>query len=156
DPFQVARRFSHEVATADNVLTSVYRAHTLQVKRFGVLKTGLVIPTGKHANYSPYYKDNMFFYYSGQVYQNVKNTTGNQAMKDNDIIAIEVNMTIPRTVHLFINSIQQPVFMSGLPESIQFYFFLNYVGDSTTVLSLKKLAAPTIANIPGAQEVKWE
>ncbi|KAA6356012.1 MAG: hypothetical protein EZS28_048462, partial [Streblomastix strix] len=32
DPFQVARRFSHEVATADNVLTSVYRAHTLQVK----------------------------------------------------------------------------------------------------------------------------
>ncbi|KAA6363310.1 MAG: hypothetical protein EZS28_041163, partial [Streblomastix strix] len=133
-----------------------FKANKVGKQLFGVLKSGLMIPTGQHAASSPYCKDNMFFYCKGQVYQNVKNTTGNQAMKDNDTIAIEVNMTIPRTVHLFINSIQQPVFMSGLPESIQFYFFLNKQGDSVTVLSVKKLAAPTIANIPGAQEVKWE
>ncbi|KAA6360287.1 MAG: hypothetical protein EZS28_044186, partial [Streblomastix strix] len=133
-----------------------FKANKVGDQQFGVMKSGLVIPFGQYPNSSSYCKDNMFFYCKGQMYQNVKNTPGNQAMKDDDIIAIEVNMTVPRTAHLFINSIQQPVFMSGLPESVQFYFFINFVGDSTTVLSLKKLAAPTIANIPDAKEIKWE
>ncbi|KAA6375990.1 MAG: hypothetical protein EZS28_028485 [Streblomastix strix] len=123
---------------------------------FGVIRSGLSIPFGKVPSDNPYKKDNVIFFFSGLVYQNGKEISGNQFMKDDDIIAIEVNMTIPRTAHLFINSIQQPVFMSGLPESVQFYFFLNSQGDSATVLSLKKLAAPTIANIPDAKEVKWE
>ncbi|KAA6375988.1 MAG: hypothetical protein EZS28_028483 [Streblomastix strix] len=133
-----------------------FKANKVGNPWFGVLKTGLVIPTGNSTASSPYYKDSMIFYNQGQVYQNGKEISGNQFMKDNDTIVIEVNMAIPRTAHLFINSIQQPVFMSGLPESVQFYFFLYSSGDSATVLSLKKLAAPTIANIPQAKEVKWQ
>ncbi|KAA6372272.1 MAG: hypothetical protein EZS28_032202 [Streblomastix strix] len=133
-----------------------FKANKVGNPWFGVLKTGLVIPTGQHAASSPYQKDSMLFHAQGEVYQNGNSALGNQKTKDNDTIAIEVNMTIPRTAHLFINSIQQPVFMSGLPESVQFYFFLDIVGDSVTVLSMKKLATPTIANIPDSKEIKWE
>ncbi|KAA6355715.1 MAG: hypothetical protein EZS28_048758, partial [Streblomastix strix] len=79
---------------------------------------------------------------------------GNQQMKDGDIIAIEVNQAPPRTVHLFINNEQQPVYMSGIPEFVQFFFDLCEQGTSVTVLSLKKLAVPTVKNISEAKEVK--
>ncbi|KAA6381895.1 MAG: hypothetical protein EZS28_022575, partial [Streblomastix strix] len=69
----------------------------------------------------------------------------------------EVNMDIvPRTVRLFINGVLQPVYMSGIPDSIQFYFFFNYSEESVTVLSLKRLSSPTDATVIGAKEVKWE
>ncbi|KAA6359964.1 MAG: hypothetical protein EZS28_044508, partial [Streblomastix strix] len=102
-------------------------------------------------------KDSIFFY-AGHVYQNGKPTSaGNQTITNNDIVAIEVNMnTTPRTAHLFINNGQQPGYMSGLPESVQYYFQLYTMGQPTTVLSLKRLSAPTVTNIINAKEVKWE
>ncbi|KAA6360584.1 MAG: hypothetical protein EZS28_043888, partial [Streblomastix strix] len=102
-------------------------------------------------------KDSIFFY-AGHVYQNGKPTpAGNQTITNNDIVAIEVNMNAtPRTAHLFINNVQQPGYMSGLPESVQYYFQLYTMGQPTTVLSLKRLSAPTVTNIINAKEVKWE
>ncbi|KAA6401596.1 MAG: hypothetical protein EZS28_002880 [Streblomastix strix] len=92
----------------------------------------------------------------GSIYRNAIGTTGNQAMKTDDIVAIEVNMdSNPRTAILFINDKQQPVFISGIPESIQFYFTLYYNYDSVTSLSLKKLAQATPTAIQRSKEVKW-
>ncbi|KAA6359584.1 MAG: hypothetical protein EZS28_044889, partial [Streblomastix strix] len=92
----------------------------------------------------------------GSVVQESSYTDGNKKMKDGDLVLVEVNMdATPRTAHLFINGQQQPVFVSGLPESVQFWFFLNYAGGSVTVLSLKKLTASSVAQIPNENEVKW-
>ncbi|KAA6400795.1 MAG: hypothetical protein EZS28_003684 [Streblomastix strix] len=124
---------------------------------FGVMKSGLVVPFGQHTNTQPYAKDSIFFY-AGGVQQNLRNTpAGNSTITINGIAAIEVNMnTTPRTVHLFINNVQQPGYMSGLPESVQYYFQLWTMGQPAIVLPLKRLSAPTVTNIYITKEVKWE
>lgn len=64
---------------------------------------------------------NFILYISdGNVCQNGTCIKGNSHYVSNDTIAMEVNMNLPiRTVHLFINGKQQPVFMSGLPSEIR-------------------------------------
>ncbi|KAA6396469.1 MAG: hypothetical protein EZS28_008006 [Streblomastix strix] len=64
--------------------------------------------------------------------------------------------TTPRTAHLFINNVQQPVYISGLPEFVQYYFQLYTQIQSATVLSLKCLSAPTVTDIKDAKQVKWD
>ncbi|KAA6395421.1 MAG: hypothetical protein EZS28_009051 [Streblomastix strix] len=59
---------------------------------FGIMKYGLAIPFGQHAHSSPYCKDSMFFHQNGKLYQNGKCTAGNQAIKDNDSVALEFYM----------------------------------------------------------------
>ncbi|KAA6377649.1 MAG: hypothetical protein EZS28_026824 [Streblomastix strix] len=122
----------------------------------GIMKSGLVVPFGNFPGLEPYSKDCKVFYNGGGVGQQPKINQGNQQMKDGDLVSIEVNMdATPRTAHLFINGQQQPFFVSGLPESVQFWFFLNDTIGSVTVLSLKKLTAPSITKIPNEKEVKW-
>ncbi|KAA6365909.1 MAG: hypothetical protein EZS28_038564 [Streblomastix strix] len=122
----------------------------------GVMKSGLNVPFGKWPGYEPYCQDCKVFFYSGAVGQQSQYTTGNQQIKDGDLVSIQVNMdATPRTAHLFINGQQQPVFISGLPESVQFWFFLNHKDDSVAILSLKKLSISSVAKIPNEKEVKW-
>ncbi|KAA6398546.1 MAG: hypothetical protein EZS28_005931 [Streblomastix strix] len=124
-------------------------------KHVGVMKSGLNVPFDKFPGHEPY-KLILLSLSSGDVGQFSQYTEGNQQMKDGDLVSIEVNMDAkPRTAHLFINGHQQPVFVSGLPESIQFWFFLNWKDDQITVLSLKKLTSSSVAQIPNEKEVKW-
>ncbi|KAA6371345.1 MAG: hypothetical protein EZS28_033129 [Streblomastix strix] len=123
----------------------------------GIMKSGLDIPFGKFPGFSPYSKDNAIFYYSGYTQQNSVGLQGNQQMKDGDQISLEVNLlATPRTAHLFINSLQQPVFVSGLPKSVQFWFFLNNKEDSISVLSIRLLNTPTAEKLSNKKELKWE
>ncbi|KAA6372445.1 MAG: hypothetical protein EZS28_032029 [Streblomastix strix] len=124
---------------------------------FGVMKSGPSVPFNGHPQISPHCKNCMFFRTGGEIWQNEKETKGNQRIKPGDIISLEVNMDIvPRTVRLFINGVLQPVYMSGIPDQIQFYFYLLYEENSVSVLSLKRLSSPTDATVIGAKEVKWE
>ncbi|KAA6402278.1 MAG: hypothetical protein EZS28_002190 [Streblomastix strix] len=115
---------------------------------FGIMKSGLIIPFGKGCGWGPYGKDNA-------CYSQKSNIGGNQELKDGDIVAIEVIMTAPRTATFFINGKQQPVYISNIPESVQFFFTLSQNNTSTTVLSLKRLEASTSTNIAGATKVIW-
>ncbi|KAA6398970.1 MAG: hypothetical protein EZS28_005508 [Streblomastix strix] len=127
------------------------------VNVFGVMKSGLVIPFGRGCGVQPYCKDNA--YYNNQrkyITQNGKEIGVKQESKHGDTVAIEVNMTHPRTATFFVNGKQLPVFVSNLPESVQFFFFLYSKDESVTILSLKRLEAPTATNIPDAKEMKWE
>ncbi|KAA6396331.1 MAG: hypothetical protein EZS28_008143 [Streblomastix strix] len=129
------------------------KINVIQWLWYGLVKSGLVIPLLTH----PFkFNNNMFFFNSGIVYQNSSRYNGNQEMKNGDIVTIELNMALPRTAHLFINNVQQPVYMSGIPDSVQYFFTLQNKNDSVTVLSLKNLTVPSTANLPNATEMKWE
>ncbi|KAA6370393.1 MAG: hypothetical protein EZS28_034080, partial [Streblomastix strix] len=133
--FPIDQQITHGICRCELKINKVGDNHV------GVMKSGLNVPFGGWPGLEPYNKDCKVFFNGGLVGQNSQNTTGNQQMKDGDLVSIEVNMdATPRTAHLFINGQQQPVFVSGLPESVQFWFFLCWNGDSITVLSLKKLA----------------
>ncbi|KAA6392639.1 MAG: hypothetical protein EZS28_011832 [Streblomastix strix] len=107
------------------------------VSAFGVMKSGLVIPFGRGCG-------------------NGKQIGVRQESKHGYTVAIEINMTPPRTASFFVNGKQLPVFVSNLPESVQFFFFLYFKDESVTILSLKRIEAPTATNIPNAKEMKWK
>ncbi|KAA6377378.1 MAG: hypothetical protein EZS28_027094, partial [Streblomastix strix] len=95
--------------------------------------------------------------YDGNVCQNGTCIKGNSHYVSNDTIAMEVNMNLPiRTVHLFINGKQQPVFMSGLPSEIRIDFYIETVGETLTLISLDYLEKPTIVKLTDEIEAKWE
>ncbi|KAA6403972.1 MAG: hypothetical protein EZS28_000498 [Streblomastix strix] len=151
----------YKTFTNNTVITKEVYKYEIKINKiqwfiFGVKKSGLVIPNEEYPGKQPYAKDNMHFHCNGIVYQNGNGTYGNQQMKTDDTVAIEVNMNSnPRTAILFINNKQQPVFVSGLPESVQFYFSIYYNQDSVTAISLKQLTSLTPTGIQGAKEVKW-
>ncbi|KAA6379822.1 MAG: hypothetical protein EZS28_024650 [Streblomastix strix] len=94
--------------------------------------------------------DNDYVYHKGIP------KAGNNKMISNQKVAIEVNMNSnPRTAHLFIDGKQQPVFISGFPSSIQFFFQLYYEDDQIQILSLKRLNEPTVQIVEKAEEVKY-
>ncbi|KAA6402957.1 MAG: hypothetical protein EZS28_001520 [Streblomastix strix] len=123
---------------------------------FGVMKSTMIVPSGKSPGHDPYCKDNAFFRYDGQVFNNGIGVSGNQTMRSGDKIAIEVNMTVfPRTAHLFINGAQQPIFIKGLPELVKIYFFIRNISDSVTILSLRSLPDPTAIEIRNSKAIQW-
>ncbi|KAA6379105.1 MAG: hypothetical protein EZS28_025369 [Streblomastix strix] len=150
--FPIDQQFTHGICKCE------FKINKLDsYQNFGVMKSGPSVPFNGHPNENPHYKNCMYFRQRGEVRQNQKVTDGNQTFKSGDIISLEVNMDIvPRTVRLFINGVLQPVYMSGIPDSIQFYFHFWNNEESVTVLSLKRLSSPTDATVIGAKEVKWE
>ncbi|KAA6374348.1 MAG: hypothetical protein EZS28_030125 [Streblomastix strix] len=119
---------------------------------FGVMKSGQVLPTGRRCDQDIA----MYFTHKQYLWQNWKSTSGNEKYCDGSVVEIEVNMAMPRTATLFINGRQQPVNMTGLPNSVQFFFSTYWQYTSVTVLSLKCLYAPTTVKIHGAKEVEMK
>ncbi|KAA6398600.1 MAG: hypothetical protein EZS28_005872 [Streblomastix strix] len=123
---------------------------------FGVMKSTLKVPFGKDPSFQPYSKSCLIFLSDGRIWQNGNDAEGNEYMNTGDIIAIEVDMSAkPRTAKLFINNQLQPLYMSGIPESIQFFFFFYCKEESLTVLSLKRLEQPTPATVEDPEEIQW-
>ncbi|KAA6359400.1 MAG: hypothetical protein EZS28_045073, partial [Streblomastix strix] len=80
----------------------------------------------------------------------------NSPMKKGDIASLEVDMTQTKTIHLFINRIEQPVFMSNIPNSVQFIFGIHDKDDCISVLSLKKLNIHSHKAISGRKIYDWD
>ncbi|KAA6360465.1 MAG: hypothetical protein EZS28_044008 [Streblomastix strix] len=144
-------------AVTNNVYRCKFKINKIKGNQcFGFMRNGLTIPFNSGPNVSPFQGDNAFFYEDGSAFWNGVPTTGNKRMKDKDVIEIEVNLKAqPRTAHLFINEKQQPIFISNIPEEVQFFFFVANKNDSVTVISLKTMNEPTITNISGAKELRW-
>ncbi|KAA6399364.1 MAG: putative Serine/threonine-protein phosphatase 5 [Streblomastix strix] len=134
------------------VYRCVFKINQLkEIQYFGILKSGTRILFGFGPLQTHFADKCMEFSADGRVCQNGKEAKGNQAMKEGDIIAIEVNMDAAlRTVRLFINGVLQPVYMSKIPKSIQYFFYFSKVGESVTVISLKRqnIACSALASDP--------
>ncbi|KAA6352843.1 MAG: hypothetical protein EZS28_051630, partial [Streblomastix strix] len=57
--------------------------------------------------------------------------------------------------YLFLNGVQQPVYISGIKEKVRFLVFLHTAGSYCTIRSLKKLTAPTIVKLPNEKSLQW-
>ncbi|KAA6381414.1 MAG: hypothetical protein EZS28_023061 [Streblomastix strix] len=79
-------------------------------------------------------------------------TEGNQRYKDGQRIAVEVNMTtIPRKATFFVDDIEQPNFIIGIPEAIRFWVYTYYKSSSFTVIKFERLIKSTSQRILQSQ-----
>ncbi|KAA6404080.1 MAG: hypothetical protein EZS28_000382 [Streblomastix strix] len=81
-------------------------------------------------------------------------TFGNTGFEDNEILRAEFD-SFKGTLVLFVDNVQQPVYLSGINEKVRFIVSMIYAGSSCTILSLKQLMAPTSKHIANEVAVQW-
>ncbi|KAA6384353.1 MAG: hypothetical protein EZS28_020119 [Streblomastix strix] len=125
----------------------------------GIVRDTYIIPAGVNPSYEPHKKH--FAFYSGSGWgagdvctKNINGKEGNKQFMDNDVVKLEYD-SFKGTLIFFVNGVQQPVYISGINEKVRFIICIQYANTSCTILSLKKLSAPTSKNIEGQIAVQW-
>ncbi|KAA6386311.1 MAG: hypothetical protein EZS28_018161 [Streblomastix strix] len=92
--------------------------------------------------------------WGGNIYCRQRAEAGNAAIGNNQIVKIEYDSE-KGTLVLFIDEVQQPVYISGIKEKIRFIVFLYDAGAVCTVRSLKQLSEPTSKHLPNERAAQW-
>ncbi|KAA6384733.1 MAG: hypothetical protein EZS28_019742 [Streblomastix strix] len=80
----------------------------------------------------------------------------NQIYADRQRIAVEVDMTaIPRRATFFVDDIEQPNFVIGIPKAIRFWAFTFNKSSSFTVTKFERLIKSTAKGVEGSKALKW-
>ncbi|KAA6365512.1 MAG: hypothetical protein EZS28_038961, partial [Streblomastix strix] len=96
------------------------------------------------------------FQQSGEIIIRNEWIKGGSPFGEGDVVGMEVNMLKnPRTLHFFVNGIQQMHFITGIPEKFRFCGYLNQEGGQFIVHSLQKLDAPKVVSVPRSVEINW-
>ena len=67
---------------------------------------------------------------------------GNVPVEADAQLLLELNMsTTPRTLHLYINNVLQPKFITGFPESVRFIVGLYFPDVVVQFKTLRKIAS---------------
>ncbi|KAA6384360.1 MAG: hypothetical protein EZS28_020112 [Streblomastix strix] len=83
-------------------------------------------------------------------------TIGNRGYADGQRVAVEVNMTtVPRIATFFVDDIEQPNFVIGIPEAIRFWTSTYNKSSSFTVIKFERLIQSKAKGVKGSKAHKW-
>ncbi|KAA6363181.1 MAG: hypothetical protein EZS28_041292 [Streblomastix strix] len=123
----------------------------------GIVQDSYDIPAHAHPWVDPYNKHMAVFTsekYFGSIWCKGKEINGNKQFKDNQIVRLEMDCE-KGTLTLFLDNIQQPLFISRIRERVRFIIYLYKSGASCTIRSLKKLATSTVEHIENQKAIEW-
>ncbi|KAA6392741.1 MAG: hypothetical protein EZS28_011737 [Streblomastix strix] len=76
---------------------------------------------------------------------------------DGDRVAMELNMdSNPRALTFYVNDVEQPIFVTNIPEAVRFYVFLMEEDQSFKVLKFEALSAPIAVHGTGSRSLDYE
>ncbi|KAA6372839.1 MAG: hypothetical protein EZS28_031635 [Streblomastix strix] len=81
-------------------------------------------------------------------------TFGMSGFGDNQILRLEFDSE-KGTLFLFVDNIQQELYISGIKEKVRFIIYMYPAGSQCTIRSLKKLSAPTSGHVANEKSVEW-
>ncbi|KAA6365670.1 MAG: hypothetical protein EZS28_038803, partial [Streblomastix strix] len=81
---------------------------------------------------------------------------GNRSYKEGQRVAVEVDMTtVPRRATFFVDDIEQPNFVIGIPEAIRFWVHTYYKSSSFTITKFERLIQSTAKGVQGSKALEW-
>ncbi|KAA6317606.1 MAG: hypothetical protein EZS28_055073 [Streblomastix strix] len=89
-----------------------------------------------------------------QIWYKGKPTYGMDGFGDNQILRLEFDSE-KGTLFLFVDNIQQELYISGIKEKVRFIICMKYAGSQCTIRSLKKLDTPTSCHVQDEQSIQW-
>ncbi|KAA6367256.1 MAG: hypothetical protein EZS28_037217, partial [Streblomastix strix] len=92
--------------------------------------------------------------FNGYVYFKGNGTSGNKGFMDGQLLSMELNCNAG-TLHFFVDSKQQRVFVRGINEPVKFFFELWQKGSSFAITPVKCLDFPTVKTLPKSEAVQW-
>ncbi|KAA6383191.1 MAG: hypothetical protein EZS28_021282 [Streblomastix strix] len=119
----------------------------------GIVKASYTIPRycpacGNNDNMICFNSHDGYICYKGQW------TKGNSKYSNGQIIGLELDKG-KGTLHFFIDSVQQPVFVCGINEPVQFYGHIYTGCASFTIITFKKLPTATSHILPNEKSIYW-
>ncbi|KAH7831060.1 uncharacterized protein MONOS_10320 [Monocercomonoides exilis] len=138
--------------------------NTKNTKRCGVIASAFNPPV----EYFPGVDGKSAGYWGGAVgivFHGGSCKSGNQKWKEGDTVLMEVNMGIPhsgkgskakRTLHFFVNGVQQPIYVKDLPDTIRFCGCIAKEGAEMTVNFIHEIKEPTIVPTKSTKALDWE
>ncbi|KAA6382315.1 MAG: hypothetical protein EZS28_022156 [Streblomastix strix] len=92
----------------------------------------------------------------GTLAHKTNGTTGNQKYEDGQRIAVEVDMTtVPRKATFFVENVEQPNFVIGIPEAIRFWAFTFEKSSSFTITKFERLIQSIAKGVEGSKAFEW-
>ncbi|KAA6360883.1 MAG: hypothetical protein EZS28_043590 [Streblomastix strix] len=83
-------------------------------------------------------------------------TNGNQGYEKGQRVAVEVDMTtVPRRTTFFVNDVEQPNYVIGIPSEIRFWVHTYYKSSSFTVTKFERLIQSTAKGVKGSKALEW-
>ncbi|KAA6363331.1 MAG: hypothetical protein EZS28_041142, partial [Streblomastix strix] len=85
-----------------------------------------------------------------------KGIRGNHKYVDRQRVAVEVDMTtVPRRATFFVEDIEQPNFVIGIPEAVRFWGYTFNKSSSFTITKFERLFQSTAKGVKGSQALEW-
>ncbi|KAA6371004.1 MAG: hypothetical protein EZS28_033469, partial [Streblomastix strix] len=128
---------------------------TVHLAAIGIIQDSYNIPADAAHNLQPHTAHMAAFTglaYSGGVNHKEQDTYGNTSFKENQSLRLEFDSD-KGTLVLYIDDVQQPVYISGIKEKVRFIICMHYVGSSWFIRSLKKLPETTYIHVDGEKAV---
>ncbi|KAA6344343.1 MAG: hypothetical protein EZS28_052247 [Streblomastix strix] len=63
--------------------------------------------------------------------------------------------TVPRRATFFVNDVEQPNFVIGIPEAIRFWVFTTNPSSSFTITKFERLIQSTAKGVEGSKALEW-
>ncbi|KAA6376274.1 MAG: hypothetical protein EZS28_028199 [Streblomastix strix] len=95
-------------------------------------------------------------YQGNKDFNHITYSEGNQEYVDRQRIAVEVDMTtVPRRATFFVDDVEQPNFVIGIPEAIRFWAYTTNPSSSFTVTKFERLIQSTAKGVEGSKALEW-
>ncbi|KAA6384907.1 MAG: hypothetical protein EZS28_019566 [Streblomastix strix] len=124
----------------------------------GIVRGSYNIPAGTNPTSNPHNLNMALFGGKGwttpMIYCKGNHNYGMSGFGDNQILRLEFDSE-KGTLFLFVDNIQQELYISGIKEKVRFIIYMWYAGSQCTIRSLKKLSAPTSDHVANEKSVKW-
>ncbi|KAA6401215.1 MAG: hypothetical protein EZS28_003259 [Streblomastix strix] len=93
---------------------------------------------------------------NGWIYNINDYVKGNSQFDSGDHVKMELNMeNDPHSLTFFVNDVEQPHYVVGIPPEVRIWIFLENIGESFKILKFQKLLNPVAQHGPGTQMWEW-
>ncbi|KAA6373275.1 MAG: hypothetical protein EZS28_031198 [Streblomastix strix] len=102
-------------------------------------------------------KDNIVCYLNVGTLQHRDGViSGNVQILEKQKIALEVNMvSIPHTLHFFVDGIEQPLSIFNIPAQIRFWIYLSRKDSQFTITRFNHLSSSSAKDVEGSKKLEW-
>ncbi|KAA6365106.1 MAG: hypothetical protein EZS28_039367 [Streblomastix strix] len=95
------------------------------------------------------------YYWDGEI-SHITWGPQNQEYSDGQKVGIEVDMTtVPRRVTFFVDDIEQPYYVIGIPSEIRFWAYISNKSSSFTVTKFERLIKSSAKGVEGSKALEW-
>ncbi|KAA6387921.1 MAG: hypothetical protein EZS28_016550 [Streblomastix strix] len=125
-------------------------------RSLGIADASCSFSAGKGPSYHGYVKKTVRYYYNGDLEHITNGTIGNRSYEDGQRISAIVDMTSnPRKVVFYVDDIEQPNFVIGIPSEIRFWAFTRIGSSSFTVTKFERLVQFIQQEVVGSKALQW-